>query len=153
MTHIITVTPNPAIDLSTSVSKLEPFSKLRCTPPLRDPGGGGINVARVIKRMGGDVAAIYPAGGSTGQLLRALMDREGVRSIAMPTMEETREDFTIFDEATRQQYRFVLPGARLREEEWQECLDELASLDPRPNFIVASGSLPPGVPEDFFRTR
>jgi 6-phosphofructokinase 2 len=68
----------------------------------------------------------------------------------MPTMEETREDFTIFEEATRQQYRFVLPGARLREEEWQECLDELASLDPKPNFIVASGSLPPGVPEDFF---
>ena len=85
MTQIITVTPNhPAIDLSTSVSKLEPFSKLRCTPPLRDPGGGGINVARVIKRMGGDVAAIYPAGGSTGQLLRALMDREGVRTIATP---------------------------------------------------------------------
>lgn len=150
MTHIITVTPNPAIDLSTSVSKLEPFSKLRCTLPLRDPGGGGINVARVIQRLGGDVAAIYPAGGSTGQLLRALMDREGVRSIATPAVEETREDFTIFEETTSQQYRFVLPGARLREEEWQECLDELSSLDPKPNFIVASGSLPPGVPEDFF---
>lgn len=150
MTQIITVTPNPAVDLSTSVSKLEPFSKLRCTPPQRDPGGGGINVARVIKRLGGDVAAIFPAGASTGQLLRGLMDREGVRSIATPTLEETREDFTVFEEATRRQYRFVLPGARLREEEWQICLEELAALDPQPDFIVASGGLPPGVPEDFF---
>ncbi len=76
-------------------------------------------MARVIKRLGGDVAAIYPAGGSTGQLLRALMDREGVRTIATPAMEETREDFTISEEATKQ-YRFVLPGDRLREEEWHE---------------------------------
>lgn len=150
MTQIITVTPNPAIDLSTSASKLVPFSKLRCAPLQRDPGGGGINVARVVKRLGGDVTAIYPSGGSTGQLLRVLMDREGVRSITTPTLEETREDFTVFEEATRQQYRFVLPGARLSEKEWQRCLDELATLDPQPDFVVASGSLPPGVPEDFF---
>jgi 6-phosphofructokinase 2 len=146
----MTVTPNPAIDIATSVSRLAPFSKLRCTPPLRDPGGGGINVARVIKRLGGDVAAVYPAGASTGQLLRGLMDREGVRSITTPTSEETREDFTVFEEATKQQYRFVLPGARLREAEWQKCLDMLASIDPPPDFVVASGSLPPGAPEDFF---
>jgi 6-phosphofructokinase 2 len=150
LTQIVTLTANPAIDLSTSVSKLAPFSKLRCAPPQRDPGGGGINVARVIKRLGGDVIAIYPSGGSTGQLLRGLMDREGMRSITTPTLEETREDFTVFEEATTQQYRFVLPGARLSEKEWQKCLDQLASLDPRPDFVVASGSLPPGVPEDFF---
>ena len=107
-------------------------------------------MARVINRLGGEVATIYPAGGSTGQLLCRLMDREGVQSLAIPTLEEIREDFTVFEEATRQQYRFVLPGAQLVEQEWQECLNVLASIEPRPNFVVASGSLPPGTPQDVF---
>ena len=141
---------NPAIDVSTSVGKIAPFTKLRCAPARQDPGGGGINVARVVRRLGGDAAAIYTAGGATGQLLRRLMDREGVQSLAIPTSEETREDFTVFEETTKQQYRFVLPGAPLSEQEWQECLRVLACTEPRPKFVVASGSLPPGVPEDFF---
>jgi 6-phosphofructokinase 2 len=132
LTQIITVTPNPAIDVSTAVSKIAPFSKLRCAPAQRDPGGGGINVARVIKRLGGDVRAIYPAGGTAGQLLRHLMDGEGVQSLAIQTSEETREDFTVFEETTKQQYRFVLPGARLIEHEWQECLKALALIEPCP---------------------
>jgi 6-phosphofructokinase 2 len=148
VTQILTVTMNPAIDVSTSVDKMAPFTKLRCGAPRHDPGGGGINVARVITRFGGDVAAIYPAGGATGQLLHRLMDREGVRSLAIPTSEETRQDFTVFEEATKQQYRFVLPGARLTERELLECLNVLAAATPK--YIVASGSLPPGAPEDFF---
>jgi 6-phosphofructokinase 2 len=150
LTQIITVTPNPAIDVSTSVGKIAPYTKLRCAPARQDPGGGGINVARVVKRLGGEAAAIYPAGGATGQLLRRLMDREEVRSLAIPASEETREDFTVFEETTNQQYRFVLPGAPLSEQEWQECLRVLACTEPRPSFVVASGSLPAGVPEDFF---
>jgi 6-phosphofructokinase 2 len=150
LTQIITITPNPAIDVSTSIGKIAPFTKLRCTPAHKDPGGGGINVARVVKRLGGQVAAIYPAGGVTGQLLSRLLEREGAQSIAIPAAEETREDFTVFEEATKQQYRFVMPGAPLSEPEWQECLRSLANVEPRPNFVVASGSLPPGIPEDFF---
>lgn len=88
MTQIITITPNPALDVSTTVGEIAPFTKLRCTAPRRDPGGGGVNVARVIKRLGGDVAAIYPVGGATGQLLRKLMDREKVNSVTIPTVED-----------------------------------------------------------------
>jgi 6-phosphofructokinase 2 len=78
------------------------------------------------------------------------MDREGVQSLAIPAVEETREDFTVFEETANQQYRFVMPGAPLSEPEWQECLRQVASIKPRPDFVVASGSLPPGVPEDFY---
>ena len=148
--QIITITPNPAIDISTSIGKLVPFTKMRCATARRDPGGGGINVARVINRLGGRVSAIYPAGGSSGDLLRRLLDREGVLSIAVGAAEETREDFTVFEESTSQQYRFVMPGGPLSEREWNACLNELANFDPPPNFVVASGSLPPGVPEDFY---
>jgi 6-phosphofructokinase 2 len=129
---------------------MAPFTKLRCAAPLRHPGGGGINVARVIRRFGGDVTAIYPVGGATGALLRRLMEQESVPGRTITAIEETRQDFTVFEEATKQQFRFVPPGARLEEAEWRECLAAIGRADPRAEFIVASGSLPPGMPEDFF---
>lgn len=147
---IVTLTPNPAIDISTSVDEVVPVRKLRCTPARRDPGGGGINVARVAHRLGGEVAAIYPAGGVTGELLRRLVEREGVRSIAIPAAEETREDVTVRDDRSGQQYRFVLPGLPLSEAEWRACLHALEEIEPPPAFVVCSGSLPPGVPDDFY---
>ena len=119
--NIVTVTPNPAIDIATSVPMVTPLQKLRCTAARRDPGGGGINVARVVQRLGGDVIAIYPVGGSTGQLLRRLVDRENIRSIVIEVSEETREDFTVTEERSGQQYRFVLPGAPLSKSEWNAC--------------------------------
>ena len=102
MTQIITLTVNPAIDVSTSAGRIAPFTKLRCAPARRDPGGGGINVTRVVSKLGGEAAAIYPAGGATGQLLRQLLEREGLQSLAIPTSEVTREDFTVFEETTKQ---------------------------------------------------
>lgn len=150
MTQIITLTANPAIDVSTSVGSIAPFTKLRCSAAQYHPGGGGINVARVVARLGGDVSAIYPAGGVAGDLLRRLVASEGVASLAVDAGEETRENFTVFEEETGRQYRFVLPGPVLREAEWQGCLRHLADARPAPGIVVASGSLPPGAPEDFF---
>jgi 6-phosphofructokinase 2 len=148
--NIVTLTMNPAIDISTSVPRLLPVHKMRCSTERRDPGGGGINVARVATRLGADVRALYPIGGPTGELLRRLVDRERVLSLALPIAGETREDLAVLDESTGEQYRFVLPGPRLTENEWQDCLDVVASLRGEPGFIVASGSLPPGVPPDFY---
>lgn len=85
-----------------------------------------------------------------GHLLRHLVDEEGIRSLAIYIAEETRESFTVLEETTGQQYRFVLPGPRVSETECRRCLDALASLKQRPGFLVASGSLPPGVPDDFY---
>jgi 6-phosphofructokinase 2 len=108
MTEIVTVTPNPAIDLSTSVERIIPTLKLRGTSQRRDPGGGGVNVARVIRRLGGDATAIYPVGGATGALLRELIDKEGVASRTFAIEDETREDFFASETSTGQQYRFLL---------------------------------------------
>src|SRR6516225_7322015 len=150
MTDIVTITPNPAVDLSTSVERIVPIYKLRGTSQRRDPGGGGINVARVIKRLGGDVSAIYPVGGTTGDLLRRLLDNEGVPSQTFPIAEETREDFFVSEISTGQPFRFILPGPRLNDGEWQQCLTLLSRVEPFPHFVVASGSLPRGVPDDFY---
>jgi 6-phosphofructokinase 2 len=150
LTGIVTLTINPAVDVSTSVKKMVPFTKMRCAQAHRDPGGGGINVARVLKRLGIEATAIYPAGGATGKLLGTLVEREGVRSILIPAENETREDLTVFDEATRMQYRLVFPGAPLHEIEWKQCLGAIARIEPQPAFVIASGSLPAGVPDDFY---
>ncbi|MGE0333938.1 MAG: 1-phosphofructokinase family hexose kinase [Gammaproteobacteria bacterium] len=150
MTAILTVTMNPSIDVSASTGNVLPVRKLRCTDVRRDPGGGGINVARVIKRLGGDCRALYPAGGAPGHLLNRLLDQEGILSMPVDAAADTRESLTVLDKADGNQYRFVLPGAPLSAQEWQACLDRVAGLADPPDYIVASGSLPPGVPEDFY---
>lgn len=150
MTDIVTLTMNPSIDVSVSVEQLRPFHKLRCTAERRDPGGGGINVARVAKRLGAKVIAMYPIGGVLGQLLRRLVDQEGIPGLTIPIAGETREDFTALELATGRQYRFILSGPLLSEGDWRACLDTFATLDHGCRFAVLSGSLPAGVPDDFY---
>jgi 6-phosphofructokinase 2 len=147
---IVTLTINPAVDIFVNVARVEPTAKLRCSAPKRDPGGGGINVARVVHRLGGNVAAIYPTGGSIGRLLHRLLEREGIDSIVTPSHVETRENFTAFEKETGLQYRFVLPGSPLHPAEWEAVLDQLTDLPETPRIVVASGSVPPGVPDDVY---
>lgn len=147
--EILTLTLNPAVDLSTSVEHVEAQTKLRCKPARRDPGGGGVNVARVLKRFGIDAIAVYPTGSSTGELLARGMLHENIRSVAIPIAGETREDFTVTETRTNDQFRFVMPGPQLSQNEWLACLNAVEEHG-RQDFIVASGSLPPGVPPDFY---
>src|SRR4029078_8811565 len=102
----------------------------------------------VVKRLGGDVEAILPVGGFTGELLRRLLEKEGISSCLIKAEADTREDFSVTESSTASQYRFVLPGEPLRESEGRECFAPLAAR--KPDFVVGSGSLPPGVPDDFY---
>lgn len=147
---ILTVSLNPSIDVSAAADAVTPEHKLRCTDVRRDPGGGAINVARVLKRFGADCCALYPAGGVLGRLLRALLDAEGVAGMPFEIAAETRESFTVLERASGREFRFVLPGPQLAPGEWQACLDRVAALAQAPAYVVASGSLPPGAPEDFY---
>ncbi len=147
---ILAVSLNPSIDVSAVTETVTVEHKLRCTETRRDPGGGAINVARVLKRFGADCRALYPAGGVLGQLLRALLDAEGVAGITFDIAAETRESFTVLERASGREFRFVLPGPELSAKEWQACLDRVAALAEPPAYLVASGSLPPGVPDDLY---
>lgn len=150
MSAIVTLTPNPSLDISTTVERVMPTHKLRCTAERRDPGGGGINVARVVRRLGGEVTAIYPCGGVTGQLLAHLVEREHIVSKTSQMANETRQDFSVHEDASGKQFRFVLPGPAVAEHEWRACLDMLAACAGHADFIVGSGSLPPGTPPDLY---
>lgn len=150
MSALITLTLNPALDLATTTARVEPTHKLRCSPAQRFAGGGGINVARVLHRLGSDVQAWALAGGAAGAQMRQLLADEGVPTVLQPIAGDTRENFSVVETATGQEFRFVLPGPALQAAEWQACLDALAALTPAPRWLVASGSLPPGVPDDFY---
>ncbi|MDP2033242.1 MAG: 1-phosphofructokinase family hexose kinase [Polaromonas sp.] len=147
---ILTLTMNPALDVSTSTDKVTDTHKLRCAAAQFHPGGGGINVARVLQRLGSNCLALYPAGGMNGQRLRQLLDQEQVRSQCLAIAGETRESFHVHETASGRDFRFVLPGPALNTAEWQACLDGVGAAAAPPSWLVASGSLPPGVPLDFY---
>jgi 6-phosphofructokinase 2 len=149
MSKIITITFNPCIDKSAMVNKLRPEKKLHCSEPKFEPGGGGINVARAIKKLGGDPVAIYPAGGYTGQFFNHLLEKEHVPAVVIEVEHSMRENVIVLEETTNNQYRFGFPGARLHEHEWQKCLDAIHDVEDA-KYLVASGSLPEGVPPDIF---
>lgn len=150
MSKIYTFTPNPCIDKSVSVPVLLPEKKLHCAIDRQQPGGGGINVARVIKRLGEEVTALFPAGGDTGRLLQRLLREEAVETAAIPAAHATRENITLLETATQRQYRLGMPGEPLTAQEWRQCLEAIARFaDMR--YLVVSGSLPEDAPTDIFR--
>lgn len=149
--QIVTLTMNPALDIATNVDMVRPADKMRCGTTRYDPGGGGINVARVAHVLGAPVSAIFTVGGPTGALVASLVEEEGVHCRQVEIAAPTRESFTVNENSSGQQYRFVLPGPRLSAAEQSRCLDRLRADAKSADFIVASGSLPPGVPPDFYQ--
>jgi 6-phosphofructokinase 2 len=147
---IVTLTMNPALDVSTETDHVVAGEKLRCGPTVLDPGGGGVNASRVIHRLGGSTKAVYVAGGLTGDLYTKLLAGEGVPSYRIAIDGETRESFTVTEESTGNQYRFVLSGPHLASVHVDTVMSTLDDLLQPGDWLVASGSLPPGVADDFY---
>lgn len=148
MAHIVTLTINPAVDVAYDVDEVLPTEKLRSTSEHYNAGGGGINVARVIARFGGSVRAHYLSGGATGSALDRLVDRLALPVHRTAIIGETRVSAAVLERSTGQQFRFVPKGPTLNQAEWETCLAVLG--DARCDWLVASGSLPEGVPTDFY---
>ncbi len=148
MQSIITLTLNPAIDKSTTVKAIVPDKKLRCATPKFEPGGGGINVSRALKRLGGMSTAVYLAGGYSGKHFQHLLELESIESCVVEIQSHTRENLIVVDESCNTQYRFGMPGPKVEDSEWIQCLDLIKGAD-NVQFIVASGSIPIGVPANF----
>ncbi len=147
---IITLTMNPALDISTSVGRVETNTKLRCNPPQRHPGGGGINVSRAVHKLGGYSVAVYLCGGKAGEFITDYLRDEGVEISPRLIDGLTRENITIYEEKTGEQYRFGMPGPVLRENEWKNALELVREKCLSAAYLVASGSLPLNVPVDFY---
>jgi 6-phosphofructokinase 2 len=149
--QIVTLCMNPALDITTSTDVVHPTDKLRCAAARYDPGGGGINVAHVAAVLGAQATAVFPAGGPAGDLVHNLLVAEGLPVGRVPIGGSTRESITVNERSTAEQYRFVLPGPALTVAEQVECLLQIRRAAATAAIVVASGSLPPGVPEDFYQ--
>jgi len=145
---IVTLTLSPTIDLAFQSNEIRPIRKNRTVEQRIDAGGGGINVARVLKELGAKAYAIYLAGGATGLVLNELVAKLDVPGKRIDIADGTRISFTVFEEISGLEYRFVSEGSALLEAEWQSVISELDECDA--DYVVASGSLPPGVPIDFY---
>ena len=149
MKPIITLTLNPTIDGSASANVVQPLRKIRTTDERYYPGGGGINVARVVKELGGDSLAIYLGGGATGAILDDLLQNVGIASKHIPIKGYTRIAHTVFERSSGQEYRFVPEGPEVSAEEWEACLEVLETLDF--DYLVASGTLPRGLAANAYK--
>lgn len=147
---IVTLTMNPAVDQSSKTDFVTDERKLKCSNEQYDPGGGGINVSRAIKILGGHTKAFYPAGGCSGDLLERLLDRERIEHSRISIEGRTRINIHLLETSTNRQYRLNMPGPNISEGEWRDCLKVIKEFTPPPDYIVASGSLPHGVPDDFY---
>jgi 6-phosphofructokinase 2 len=147
---ILTVTLNPAIDLTTATEKLAPHLKLRCAEPHYAAGGGGINASRAIAGLGGESTPFAAVGGATGALFRGLVEAEGLTPIWFELPGMTRQNVSVLEEASGGQFRFVFPGPTWDARTCEEALAALGEAVRGMRYVIASGSLPPGVPDDFY---
>jgi 6-phosphofructokinase 2 len=145
---ILTITLNPCIDKSSMVSKMKPESKLRCTEVVHEAGGGGINVSKALKRLELPSIALFPSGGHNGAMLCSLLRKEGLLYHSFESSMETRENWIVLETETNNQFRFTFPGQPIEAAVLNSLVNHIKTF--RPSFVVASGSLPTGVPEDFY---
>lgn len=146
---IVTLTINPSLDKSTHFSGLIAEQKMRCEKPRYDAGGGGINVSKAISKLGGSSTCVFTSGGSAGEMLEDLIQKEKLEKIAIKTKNWTRENFIAFDNVTKAQYRFGFPGNAFTEEEKDKILQTIRDL--KTDYLVISGSLNEGLPTDFYQ--
>jgi len=147
MAKIITLTLNPALDCASTTERIVADGKLRCSSPIFEPGGGGINVSRAIRKLGGDSVAIYPAGGSTGEHLTQLLEDEGVTAAPSSCAQWTRQNLNVVTSSDNAQYRFIMPGAELSMEEQSSVLNIFEDLQDA-EYCVISGSVAENMPGD-----
>lgn len=145
---ILTITLNPTIDKSTSVEKIAPESKLRCAAMKHEPGGGGINVSKALKKLGCDSKTLFPAGGYNGLMLKHLLHEEHIEAEVIPVEKETRENFIVLETSTNKQYRFNLPGEPTSIPLLEKVIEYIQN-NPF-EYIIASGSLLPGMTDDTY---
>lgn len=149
---IVALTLNPALDVSFAVDRVVPERKLRCDGVQREPGGGGINVAHAIRNLGGNAVAVWTCGGPTGERLSRLLDAAQIEHHPVEIDGgETRESVHAYDRSTGQQYRFVLPGPEVTNDDVDRCLEAIVEHLTSPGYLVVSGSMPPGSRDDLYK--
>jgi len=150
MTKIVTLTVNPALDKSAKVDGLIPDQKLSCHSITYQAGGGGINISRILSRLGVNSKCVFTSGGDTGQRLESLLLEEHINNFPVAVREATRENFSVVDTTTRFQYRFGMPGGNITDAEFNKITTSLEELLNEGDILALSGSLSSKMPSDYY---
>lgn len=150
MKNIVTITLNPAVDKSSAVDNVKAEDKLYCDKPIFEPGGGGINVSRAIKKLDGNSLMLYTSGGFTGKKLDKLLAEEKLNKKTLEIAAETRENLVIAEKTSDLQYRFGMPGPEITEQECKKIIETVSELKPFPDYLVISGSIPRSITTDIY---
>lgn len=150
---ILTITPSPTVDFTAEVAQLVPHRKLRAHISAFQPGGGGLNVSRVLHDLGVETTAVVAVGGLPGTVVTDRLAILGIPTVAVPTVAETRWAEMLREHSTNIEYRLIAEASPLTESEWRACVhaveSEVAASPTPKRTIVLSGSIPTGVPDQF----
>lgn len=149
MSAILTITLNPCIDRTVWVTEVVPEKKLRATRTEIEPGGGGINIARAVKAIGGNVTALFTRGSYMGLFFNELMQTEKIETLSVDINDTTRENTLLIDETTLHEYRIGMPGPVITKQEQENFLQILQQQN-NFSYWVLSGSLNPKTPVVFY---
>ena len=150
MQKILTISLNPALDYAVEVDEVLPDLKLRCVNPTLEPGGGGVNVSRAVALLGGESTAFVALGGATGNIMAELLCEAGIDVARFDGPGMTRQSTAVIETTTEKQYRFGQPGPEWSDEYAERALQDIDTRLEAGMWVVASGSLPPGVAQDFY---
>lgn len=149
---ICTVTLNPALDKTVEIPDLTIDSVNRITTMRTDPGGKGINVSKVISKLGGKSVAMGILGGDTGNAIRSALESMGLETCFRFVEGETRTNLKIIDPVNHTNTDINEPGVTVSEEILNDFLNQVTGKLTAGDIVVLSGSLPKGSPKDTYYT-
>lgn len=142
MARIVVVTPNPAIDVTYRVAEQVIGETVRVQSVTRRPGGKGINVVRVLRRLGLDATAVQPLGGASGAWIGAELAAEGIATVSVDAAGDTRTTVAVVDDIAHPTL-FSESGGALPESAWTALTDAITQHCEHGGFLVVAGSFPP----------
>lgn len=142
--YILTITPNPALDLGGIVNNLKPNEKSYVHDESRSPGGNAINVARILTRLKIPVLTTGFLGGCTGEEIKSLLDEEGVKNKFVKIKGHSRICVTVSNKEDHHQTRLNFPGPHISYQE-KELFFSLLKNQKKISLLVLGGTLPEGV--------
>jgi 1-phosphofructokinase len=146
---IVTLTLNPSVDRTVDVDALVRGAVVRATDVHVDPGGKGINVSRALAAHAIKTRAVVTTGGAEGRHLVALLQAEGIDIVGVPITGATRSNIAVV-EPDGTTTKFNEPGAYLPVAELRAFVATVTASVAGADWVVASGSLPPGVADGFY---
>jgi 1-phosphofructokinase len=146
---IVTFTPNPSLDRTLEVEALDRGEVVRAHAVRSDPGGKGVNVSRALAANGHPSRAVLPLGGADGELLASLLQGLGIEVASVPIADAIRSNVTVV-EPDGTVTKVNAPGPRLSDVEVEALLERAVAAAEGAGWVVASGSLPPGTPDDLY---